>query len=262
MNLDGIHTAKMGQGARPALLLHCALGHSGGWQGIMARLNDLLRATAFDQPGHGQSADWTGEGAYHNRCTQIGAALLTEPMDLIGHSFGATLALRLAVEFPHLVRRVVLFEPVFFAVVDSGEFLAAYRVQMAAFRAAVDVDDLAGATQQFMEIWGDGTAWADFPFWVREKFTRQIPIVNLGADENTHDIANLTSPGRLEACVAPILIVTGACSPPIIGVIQTALAARLPNATTAVVDGTSHMLPITHPAECADLVRLFLCEDA
>jgi len=43
-----------GTGA-PALLSHCSLAHSGAWGGVMAGLNDRLRMTAFDLPGHGES---------------------------------------------------------------------------------------------------------------------------------------------------------------------------------------------------------------
>jgi lipase len=38
-----------------------------------------------------------------------------QPVDVIGHSFGGTVALRLAVERPDLVRSLVLIEPVFVA---------------------------------------------------------------------------------------------------------------------------------------------------
>jgi pimeloyl-ACP methyl ester carboxylesterase len=71
---------------------------------------------AFDLPGHGRSADWDGASDYHHLSTQIAASFLTEPVDLIGHSFGATVALRLAVEQPQKLRSLILIEPVFFAV--------------------------------------------------------------------------------------------------------------------------------------------------
>ncbi|MCK4861458.1 MAG: alpha/beta hydrolase, partial [Rhodobacteraceae bacterium] len=37
----------------PAVLLHCSLGHSGAWNGVMAGLSDRLAMVALDLPGHG-----------------------------------------------------------------------------------------------------------------------------------------------------------------------------------------------------------------
>jgi pimeloyl-ACP methyl ester carboxylesterase len=68
----------------------------------------------FDLPGHGRSAPWAGTD-YHSDATAVAAALLHGPTHIIGHSFGATVALRLAVERPDLVSRVTLIEPVMFA---------------------------------------------------------------------------------------------------------------------------------------------------
>ena len=58
----------------------------------MGALSDQLTALAYDLPSHGRSGDWDGTGDLHDVATDMGRALLTEPMDLIGHSFGATVA--------------------------------------------------------------------------------------------------------------------------------------------------------------------------
>ena len=57
-----------------------------------------FQMTAFDLPGHGRSADWDGMLDYQFLSTQIAGNFITNPIDVIGHSFGATVALRLAVE--------------------------------------------------------------------------------------------------------------------------------------------------------------------
>lgn len=52
---------------------------------------------------------------------RIARAALGAPVDVIGHSFGATVALRLALERPELVRSLVLVEPVLFAAAKAAE---------------------------------------------------------------------------------------------------------------------------------------------
>ena len=107
----------MGRGPRPAVAIHCSLAHSGAWRGLSKALGDMLTLTAFDLPGHGRSGDWGPEdGEVQTLTTRIAETFVTAPpMDIIGHSFGATAALRLAMERPDLVRSLVLYEPVFFA---------------------------------------------------------------------------------------------------------------------------------------------------
>ena len=104
---------RFGIGSRPTILLHCSLAHSGAWVGLAEEMSPDLRMTAFDLPGHGRSADWDGVADYQYLSTQIAASFITEPVDLIGHSFGATVALRLAAEQPQKLRSLTLIEPFF-----------------------------------------------------------------------------------------------------------------------------------------------------
>ena len=75
--------------------------------------------------------------------TQIVGNFITDPIDVIGHSFGATVALRLAVEQPEKVRSLTLIEPVFFAVAgqDVPASLVAAQPYRDALQAALDKGD-------------------------------------------------------------------------------------------------------------------------
>jgi len=72
------------------------------------------------------------------------------------------------------------------------------------------------------------------------------------------DSANILREGGLEAIDAPVLIVMGEDSPPVIPAIADALATRLPDVGRARVPGAGHMLPITHPQQLAELIGLNL----
>jgi pimeloyl-ACP methyl ester carboxylesterase len=69
-------------------------------------------------------------------------------------------ALRLAVEHPDLVSRVTLIEPVMFAAAIGTAAHGAHQVAMEPFVAAWDAQDRNVATQVFLDMWGDGRAWA------------------------------------------------------------------------------------------------------
>jgi pimeloyl-ACP methyl ester carboxylesterase len=127
----------IGTGPRPALAVHCTLGASQLWGPVLAPLGEQISATAFDQPNHGQSAPWDASGAapgaFQTLVTQIAASFIDRPVDLIGHSFGASVALRIAVAAPEAVRSLTLIEPVLFAAVEGSEKWRELRAHQANF---------------------------------------------------------------------------------------------------------------------------------
>lgn len=256
------HWLRMGQGRRQALLLHCSLGHSGGWQGMARDLDDMLDMVAFDLPGHGRSADWDGQGDLQTVAMGMALDFLDpdQPMDLIGHSFGGTIALRIAVERPELVRSLVLIEPVFFAVAmaDRPELTEAHEAEMGGFDRAMAAGDTEEATRIFTGFWGDGRGWQDLPEAQRAAMIRRIPLVHAGAPQIYGDRAGILSGGGLDRLGTPTLLIEGAQSPQYIAAINDGLMKRLRRAERAVIDGAGHMVPITHPEPVAAQVRGFL----
>ncbi|WP_296765710.1 alpha/beta hydrolase [Sediminimonas sp.] len=260
------HVVRMGQGRRQALLIHCSLGHAGGWAPMMVALDDLLDATAYDLPGHGRSADWDGEREIQGLSTDTAAALLggAGPVDVIGHSFGATVALRLAVEHPALVRSLVLIEPVFFAVAlaDHPDWAEAHDADMAAYRAAVSAGDPEAAARAFTARWGDGREWDSLPEAQRAAIVQRIHLIEAGAPAIYGDCAGLLASGALERIAVPVLLVEGGNSPHYIAAINDGLARRIPDTRRAVIDGAGHMAPITHADAVAAQIRAFLRDHA
>lgn len=249
-----------GDPERPALALHCMMGTASYWKPIAAALNGQIDLRAPDLPGHGRSPAWqAGDLDYHTAATREIAALIDRPLDLIGHSLGATIALRIAVAAPEAVRTLTLIEPVLFAAAQDDEQDALFARMDAAFAAG----DRATAAQEFLGVWGlpkDGSAKEArlstpiFP----ETLIAQIGMVAETNDVLVHDKARILREGGLEAIDAPVLFITGENSPAAIGKIADALAARMQDVGRAVVPGAGHMLPITHPDEVAGLIGVNL----
>lgn len=249
-----------GQGPRLALMIHSSLADCGSWGRLAGGLSGALTMTAFDLPGHGRSLDWDGQQEIQALSTRIAAAFLDGPADVIGHSFGATVALRLAVERPVLVRSLTLIEPVFFAVAQKdrsgpGDAFGAYR---AAFDAAMAAGDRRRAAREFLRVWGDGTPWTALPEAQKRVVAERIHLVEAGAAALCDDIGGMLAHGVLEAVRAPALLIEGSASPPVIAAINEGLAARLPRAARAVIMGAGHMVPITHGAQIAPEILRFL----
>ncbi len=255
-----VHYAVMGTGPRPALALHCSLSHGGSWRGVAERLARRVTLTAFDLPGHGQSGDWDGQSEIQGLSALIAAGLLAGPADILGHSFGATVALRLAVERPDLVRSLTLIEPVFFAVAfaDDPAWRARLTAQMAGYAAAMAAGDLRGAAREFTGVWGGGTAWADLPDTQKARMAARMPLVQAGEAALERDCAGLLQEGGVTAITAPALLLAGSQSPAIIGAINDGLAARLADVDRSVIGGAGHMAPVNHPVQVSDEIARFL----
>lgn len=253
-----IYSQRWGTGAQPALLLHCSLASSDAWRGLAGHLSDHLTMTGIDFPGHGRSPDWDGRGDYHALCTEAAASALQAPVHLIGHSLGATVALRLAVERPEMVKSLVLIEPVYFAAMKGTEAFERHLDEVAPFAQAFLQNHHEDAARLFTGMWGTGAAWQTLPEALRQAFVARIGLIPATEAALYDDNAEVFSDGRIEAINCPVLLVEGDQSPDTIAAINAVLEARLPHATRVRIAGASHMVPISHAGEVAAAIRAFL----
>lgn len=254
------HWTELGHGPRRALAIHCSLSHGGSWGPLAREMTGALRFTAFDLPGHGQSGAWTGAGEIQAVSTAMAADFCETPTDIIGHSFGATVALRLAVERPDLVRSLILYEPVFFAVAlqDHPELRLGHETDMADYAAGMAAGDFLQAAEGFTRVWGDRRGWTALPAGARAAMAAQMPLIEAATDALYGDAGAMLSSGALERIGAPVLLMEGSASPAIIAAINAGLAARLPDARRVVIAGAGHMGPISHARDMATAVLEFL----
>lgn len=251
-------------GDRPVLALHCSLAHAGAWSGLADALQGVT-LTACDQMGHGRAPDWDGKADLHAEATRDAIALAEEigqgrPVDIFGHSFGGTVALRLAEERPDLVRSLMLVEPVLFAAARDAraEEWAPFEASHRGLEHLVADGNPAEAARVFHGFWGTGEPLAALPERARSYITSRIRLIPAQNAVLLEDAAGLLRPGGLEGIGVPVLLVEGNLSPPIIDAVNRALAARLPKAHRMSVPEAGHMLPITHPRQLAELVTAHL----
>lgn len=239
------------------LALHPSLAHGGVFAGL-----GLPGLIAPDMIGHGTARDWDGRGDLHTECTRDALEVaqgLQGPIHLIGHSFGATVALRMALERPELLQSLVLIEPVLFCAARADEapeyrdFAANHRQ----FETMLAQKDLIGAARHFQEIWGDGRDFDQAPRPVQRYIIDRLPLIMAQVAALHEDSAGIMGYLRLESLGLPVLLVSGSQSPPIIAAIHRALAARLPNVQQLVIAGAGHMLPLTHPELCRQAIHRF-----
>ena len=255
-----VHT--LGEGPRRVLALHCTLGFGGAWNGMAKLLGDRLTFVAPDLPCHGKSPDMDALDAFSTTVFDSTLAMMdSAPMDVIGHSFGAMTALRLAARFPERIRTLTLFEPVFFAVAraDAPETLAAHDNDTAHFREAADAGDMETAARAFNEMWSSGpSGWDALSERARQAMVRGIRVVPTTYALLYDDTDGILAPGVLDRVSMPVQLIRGALTHAAISSTLAGLQTRLPDAALDVIPDAGHMAPISHPAEVAALFEKVL----
>jgi pimeloyl-ACP methyl ester carboxylesterase len=116
IDANGVTFHYLQAGAGPdMILLHGLSGNLAAWHlRLVPMLQDRLRLTTYDLRGHGYSS--MPPTNYSTRDMAVDLRALMDAWgiakaDLLGHSFGADIALHFAVLFPERVGRLVLIEP-------------------------------------------------------------------------------------------------------------------------------------------------------
>ena len=252
-DVDGhdIWFAETGSGPARRLMIHCSLAR----HEVLLPLDAMLpsaRTTLFDLPGHGQSGDWTDGGDYQTVCLMAAVAALEGPAHVIGHSFGGTVALRLAVERPDLVSRLTLIEPVFFAAAEGTAARAAHDRAFAPFEAAWAARDREVAAQVFFDLWGPGKSWDSLQRGNRIDIVSRIHTIPATEPAILQDVHGVLP--RLGEITVPVDLIEGAHSPGVIAAILDRLEADIPDTRRRIIEGAGHMAPLTHPAAVASAI--------
>lgn len=254
---------EMGLGTEKVVFLHCSLAHGGAWKGVMDRLSPDFKLYAPDLPGHGQSQDWDQKIIFQDQSliTTIGLLKqINEPCHLVGHSFGATVAMRIALEFPDLVNRLILFEPVFFGCLHDvkNPMYNIWSEREKPFRDMIEIGDIEGASKVFTDLWGAGEQWVNLSSFQRAYIRERIHLIEAGSQSI---IASSTDRMRLKdykKVEKSVYLLEGENSPAVISQIQKTLQNTFPQVTRDIIGNSGHMAPITHPKEFSENVKKFL----
>jgi pimeloyl-ACP methyl ester carboxylesterase len=232
------------------------LAHSGAWRGVADLLGDRLTLAAPDMPSHGKSAAFDGGVGPGTQVFDAVVARIEAPVDVIGHSFGATVALRLAIEKPELVKSLSLYEPVAMraAQEDAPEEVAKHEAHMLGVEKLYEQGDPEGAIRSFVSEWGDGQPWEALPDERRAQFAALAGFVVLSQPDVLYDAANILP--RLSQIAVPTVVMSGTETPKVMGVGCDYIARQIRGARRTTVDGAGHMGAISHPQDVAREIAL------
>ncbi|RYD87800.1 MAG: alpha/beta hydrolase, partial [Sphingobacteriales bacterium] len=100
----------------PLVLVHGSYMTVAGWEELLPELAKKHKVIAFEMQGHGHTADIDRPFSYTAMADDIAKALKylnIEKADVLGYSFGGTIAFELAITHPELVNRLVIVSSVY-----------------------------------------------------------------------------------------------------------------------------------------------------
>ena len=262
MPATGWFVVREGEGA-PVILLHAGAGSSIQWMGFRSLLGEHYRTVAPDLPSHGKTPEPPGVSADNVVALLAdGVAALAEEeggeAHLIGHSFGAVVALAVAMKRPELVASLTLVEPVCFDALRLAGRLDLYAVardEAVALAALTAVGESEHAIRLLLRQWGFGF-WDNLSEKQQRALVRSAPaIIGYGL------LGAVRWPVPREALRAvrvPTLVVYGDAGPEACGPIAKLLAREIPGAREECIPGAGHMLPLTDADRFGGLVRTHL----
>ena len=101
---------------QPLVLLHGGLGSTGMYDPLLPQIGKGRQVIAFDLQGHGRTADIDRPFSVEAMADDVAAALKSlgiAKADVMGYSLGGAVALRMAIQHPGAVRKLVLVSTVF-----------------------------------------------------------------------------------------------------------------------------------------------------
>jgi pimeloyl-ACP methyl ester carboxylesterase len=238
---------------RTILCIHGSATDRGAFALLLGPLSQGYRVVAYDRRGSLEAPLAPGERPTTADHAGDAAALLAAggggPALVVGSSYGAVVALELALRAPSQVAGLVLCEP---PLSPRPEVAAAPIGLGCALEQLAARHGGAAAAELFLRaVLGDG-AFERLPAPIRARTLRSWPQIQ--ADARALAAWSLDR-ARLAWLAAPVLLVGGDRSPPRFGDALDALALVLPDAAQVTLVGAGHAMQIDQPQAFERAVR-------
>lgn len=227
--------------------LHSNASSSSQWRGLLDALAPRYRVLAPDSYGAGKGPPMPAAGYSLRAEVELLEPVFARagtPHFLVGHSYGAALALLAAVLHPERVRAVAVYEPMLFALADPPGGVDGIRNVAAAAEAAIAAGDVDTAARLFIDFWMGQGSWEAMPAGRKPAVVTSMRNIGAWWRAASRDPTPLAA---FAAIRVPVLLMTGARSPESAHAVARGLAPALHDVRVVQFDQLGHMGPITHP---------------
>ncbi len=240
-----------GTGTSAVVLLHAGIADRTMWTELREDLaGSHRRVVAVDLPGYGEAPAPTQRDAPWSDVLDTLDGLGIERLVLVGCSYGAAVALRVAALAPGRTAGLLLCSTPVEDVAISDELAAAWEAEEAALAAG----DIGAAVDVVLEAWLLPDAPAELRQRIAAAQRRAFVAQRQAAAPAAVPDPLAESPAALERLDAPILVVAGGRDRREFHDGAELLARRLPGAQLAVISAAGHLPPLEAPGEFGALI--------
>lgn len=242
VSTDGTRIAcgRSGSGS-PLVLVHGTSGDRWSFRFVEPLLAERFTVYAVDRRGRGGSGDSKSGYTIEQEFADIAAVVesLAQPADLLGHSYGATVALGAALLTQNL-RRLILYEPAPGIPSVAPEFLAKLHALLAEDKReellSTVMVEFAGFGPEELEQFRASPVWAP-RVAAAHTISREVH-----AEENYKP-----DPDAFAGLSTPVMLLLGSESPKWAKRGTEVVHSLLPNSRVVVLEGQGHVATITAP---------------
>lgn len=251
-------------GAGPGVVcLHSNASHSGQWRELMDLLSPTCHVLAPDGYDAGKSPVWpAGQTLRLDDEVALLEPVLARagsPLVLVGHSYGAAVALIAALRHPGRVRALAVYEPTLFSLLEqeapAPNEADGIRHAVEAAGEALDRGDADSAARHFIDYWMGQGSWAATPAARQPAMAQSVRQVRRWGDALFNDTTPLAA---FRALDVPVLYMVGGCSPASASGVARLLCNTLPQVERLTFEDLGHMGPITHAQAVNAAIERFL----
>jgi len=253
----------------PVVFVHGTLGSLAPFADLVERFGDTRRAVAYSRRFHPPNPCDDTEATYDIRLHASDLAGLLRALDLapahiVGTSYGAYIALLLALTDPGLLRSIVACEPPMLPLLraspDGHRMLEEFLTHaLEPSREAFQRGDAAAGVARFMDgILGRPGAFASLTPTVQRSFLEAAPELRLESLAPIDRYMPALTPEELSRIRMPVLLVGGERSPRLFHKILDELARQLPYARRILIARAGHAMYVANPRDFESAVREFL----
>lgn len=257
--VDGRTFAYQDVGRGPTVILaHCSGASHTMWAPLIAELSTRYRVIAPDLLGYGRSEPWPANARLHP-WSDLGvirelAELADEPVHLVGHSYGGTVALEAGRLLGARAKSMTLIEPVAFHLLRlTGRMTEWEEIANVGRRMSNGLrlrrDRMAAGV--YVKYWVGRLRWLSMSSEARREVVATVGKV--GAEFEAVNELRRTI-GDYRTIATPTRLIVGQRSPKPARAIVDELLQILSGAELRVLPHAGHMSVLTHPEETSALI--------
>jgi pimeloyl-ACP methyl ester carboxylesterase len=243
--------------------IHGALGDYRQWDSIGSALRRNFRVVALSRRQHWPAQPSASAAAYsvesHRDDLFVLLRSIGERVHLVGHSYGALVALSAALADPALLRSLIVIEPPLHGLLTAATIgleaeLASRGAMVATMRSQIRAGDDRGASVTLID-WVQSGAGGFAALLEKHRAQLLDNAATIGPTYATPPPPLACA--QLRDVAVPTLVLSGARTRLFYGLAAEATAACIPRARAAKIAQAGHMAIIDNPRATADAIRAF-----